>query len=736
MVGGSSHLPFYFSTNMIIDNSKSDIKVVGDIKEFKTSIDPKNLEFITTLLSSNLYSNPEESFIREIVSNAWDSHVEAKTTDKPVIIRFKESYANNSISIRDYGTGLSPERFKEVYCNIGSSTKRESNDFIGGFGIGKYSSLACSNTVYITSYYEGTAYYYVMVKSGNSITTNLLMEKPTKEDNGVDVTIKNIYNLDSYRKALGCIVFFPNIYIDGSSYYYNINHSKIKTFNNFAASSISLHNKILLGNVLYPCNDQLLNKDTRDFLYSIKNIGIVIKFNVGELNITPNRENIIYNANTVSLIEDRVKKAKEELHSIIQSKFGKDYDNIREYYNVMHSGIYYNPITENLDSYNGYLFYPKETKEIFATYKKQDLKEHIYTIRDILNLRLPNFKGSLINDRVYTGKLTFEAISKSLIKSDNIIILEKDTRLMATIKSYIKSKYSDCGIMVNISKSDFKNWVYQNLKIVPKKEIDFIIEGIYEYFTAKATYLNLDTDTEYLKFKDSVIKEKKDSGINKNREAILYTFTAYGYRNKHCFNTLSLAIEYIKNLKSGIILAKMDEDETSLNHIANLKGYKLIKARKDIIEDLKKLNLKCVVDTSYLIKKDPILYKVSAIRKVFKDGINADAAKKLIQSLPDGYLIKEFINILNVYQTYALDRTYIGLSLDITPDKNTEKLCIKFKEYIDKYNSAVRIIDNNSITSSKDLVSAVLLKTKSYRINSKYYNSYKNNNLIKVLCKK
>ena len=142
---------------MIIDTSQGDIEVVGDVKEFKTSIDPKNLEFITTLLSSNLYSDPEQSFIREIVSNAWDSHVEAGTTDVPVIIRFKREDLRWHVTIRDYGVGLSPERFQEVYCNIGSSTKRESNDFIGGFGIGKYSSLACSNTVYITAYYEGTA---------------------------------------------------------------------------------------------------------------------------------------------------------------------------------------------------------------------------------------------------------------------------------------------------------------------------------------------------------------------------------------------------------------------------------------------------------------------------------------------------------------------------------------------------------------------------------------------------
>lgn len=121
---------------MIINADKGNIKVLGDIREFKTSIDPKNLEFITTLLSSNLYSDPEQSFIREIVSNAWDSHVEAGTTDIPVIIRFKRSNDDGcwEVTIRDFGTGLSPEKFQEVYCNIGSSTKRESNEYIGGFG--------------------------------------------------------------------------------------------------------------------------------------------------------------------------------------------------------------------------------------------------------------------------------------------------------------------------------------------------------------------------------------------------------------------------------------------------------------------------------------------------------------------------------------------------------------------------------------------------------------------------
>jgi len=109
-------------------------QVYGDVSSNRVSIDVKNLDFITQILSSNLYSKPLNSFLREIISNAVDSHKEAGTTD-PIILDIGKSSGKLYIRIQDFGTGISRERFDEVYKFIGSSTKRESDEFIGSFGI-------------------------------------------------------------------------------------------------------------------------------------------------------------------------------------------------------------------------------------------------------------------------------------------------------------------------------------------------------------------------------------------------------------------------------------------------------------------------------------------------------------------------------------------------------------------------------------------------------------------------
>lgn len=727
---------------MIINADKGNIKVLGDIREFKTSIDPKNLEFITTLLSSNLYSDPEQSFIREIVSNAWDSHVEAGTTDIPVIIRFKYNTNNWEVTIRDFGTGLSPERFQEVYCNIGSSTKRESNEFIGGFGIGKYSSLACTNTVYITSYYEGTAFLYVMVKSGNTITTNLVMKKPTEEKNGVEVTIKNISNIEPYRKALRYIVFFPNVYVDGIDN--KINNTKLKRFNNFAVASEPIDTKILLGNVLYPCNDKLLSIESKDFLRNIEYSGIVIKFNVGEISITPNRESIIYSSDTISKIEDRIRAAEAELNTMINNKFNKDYDNLYEYYKAISNKICYNPLDDSYYYIKGCYYkengYCSIVNSSTLTFKGSTVLRDCKDFLSIFfNMELPNFKGLFYNDRFYQSKVPYNVQDRTKIKNTQIILIENH-RLTAVAKSWLQENYYDYTVITSFDKTQFINYIefnIRNLKTSPYKDI--LIDYMYDYIMSKVKVINLDTNAKFLAYKDELKSNKIP--VVKIKDFILYIYKNSEYREKKHFKDINCCIKYIKSLKKGVILADMKESD-SWYEIAKARGFVFIRARKEIVDAFYELKPTFLVNKDWVLKEDPIIIKLHTIIESFKDvGMPTSYSSfEMLNTIPLP-LNSKFRDIISFYYKYTGNITYVKAAYKCTKiDSYVKTICEKFKNHIEIYNNLSKEvelkIDGGAESLKGLLMAAVIVKSKAYRINPRVYNKVKNNKLLKVLCRK
>lgn len=731
---------------MIINAEKGDIKVIGDIREFKTSIDPKNLEFITTLLSSNLYSDPEQSFIREIVSNAWDSHVEAGTTDVPVIVRFRKNGVYWEVTIRDFGTGLSPERFQEVYCNIGSSTKRESNDFIGGFGIGKYSSLACSNTVYITSYYNGTAFLYVMVKSGNTITTNLVMKKPTEEKNGVEVTIKNIYNIEPYKRALRYIVFFPNVYIEGIDN--ENNTTKLKRFNNFAAASCRIDPKILLGNVLYPCNESMLSSESKDFLDNIGYSGIVIKFDVGEISITPNRESIIYSSDTVAKINKRISDAKKELDGMVAKRCNRDYDNLYELYLVVRSSIGYDPIDDSYSSVaNRYSMrensYYTTVDTSTITFKGAKLSnDKIDIIKNFFGINLPNIKGLFHNGKFYQTKMPMCVDNRLRTKCKQIVCLTGSTRLTSAAKSWLEDNYSEYTIITNFTKEEFKSYILDTIPILKSTQFlnrDILIGYMYDYIMSNITPINIDTNSDFLSYKAN-IKANKVPTV-KIKDFIIYVQKSKDYRDREYFKDIGHCIEYIKGLKKGVILTDMQGSD-SWYDIANARGLEFIRARKDIVEAFEKLNPTFLVDKEWMITKDPTIVKLHTILKCFDGKIvpTKYSVGNMLETVPES-LKDKFLDIINFYYRFSSANVYVSMArtrcTDV--DEYTEYICKELIKYNDIYNKTCLDIDfppSDRSSLNELLITAVLVKNKAYRISPKAYRNIKNNKLLRVLCRK
>lgn len=213
---------------MEIERKEQTAQMSQDVVQNNVSVEQDNVGFIINLMSSKLYKNRRAAFLREILSNAIDSNAEAKV-ENPVLLRiYLDENREFHVQIRDYGVGLSEERFQNIYVNIGSSTKRKDNTQQGGFGIGRFSALSYANYASVTSFYEGIRYEYAMYHDGDTTSVPKLSEAPTDEPNGVlvDIAFNNIidYEPTSYNALrevkeilalmLGRFSYFQNLYVD------------------------------------------------------------------------------------------------------------------------------------------------------------------------------------------------------------------------------------------------------------------------------------------------------------------------------------------------------------------------------------------------------------------------------------------------------------------------------------------------------------------------------------------
>lgn len=452
------------------------IEQVGDIQNNNVSIDVKNIDFIVTILSTSLYSNPIESFIRETVSNAWDSHVEAGV-DEPVILELgKDTEGNEFCRIQDFGVGLSPERFNDVYRNIGSSTKRSDNSQIGGFGIGRFSALAYSEMVNITTVYNGKKYLYLMYKDGNTVSIDMLHEQDTDERNGLEVKVPIKYgDFDNFTKAIKSqLVYFENLYVIDSSKA-NIdnllegtdsiekeyNNFLIKKYNNFWVNSLDGKKQLnlVLGKVRYPIRLENLDKQ---YPNKIREYPISLKFEIGDLEVTPNREEILYSTDNIKTIEGKLDLALEEIDDLIMQEKSKDYTKFSEYLDALENTQYLTLLKK--DEKEVKLKLSDSKKNLTLNGKAFDGKNFLVIYKTMMGHNLINCQYSFRNGMI---KYNNSSMSIKMIKNQFDRVYLADLGNVKNItKRYIRETFEDGSYFAKVDNIPLKDFIKKSMRHV------------------------------------------------------------------------------------------------------------------------------------------------------------------------------------------------------------------------------------------------------------------------------
>lgn len=288
----------------------------------EVSIDMSNIGLFYDMMSKSIYSNPHGSIVRELVSNGFDAHVEAvkeglylAEDKKPVIIKTFYEEDSYFISFQDFGIGMDEERFKDVYLKYLSSTKRKTNDYMGAMGLGSKSPFSYTESFYILTRHNGVEWYYVMSRGQEGKPKwDLLYKKSTTEVNGT--TIKFIIDGGRYGKDFSKfqdevknqLRYFDDVYVDGLNVENEYEIIDYPTFKYRKDTQVKqMH--IALGKVTYPIDWTILKRP-------IVNVPVGVKFEIGELMITSNRESIRYNDEVIDIINKRIDATLKELASL------------------------------------------------------------------------------------------------------------------------------------------------------------------------------------------------------------------------------------------------------------------------------------------------------------------------------------------------------------------------------------------------------------------------------------
>ena len=330
----------------------SEVVEVTRSKKFETvnyGVDTSNLPMLFSLLRTNLYSNVRGSIIRELVSNVVDAHTEAGKPDAVGEIEWVDQNTLLGIDcqliIRDFGVGLSPERMRTIYGNYLSSTKRDSNDQIGGFGLGSKSPFAYTDSFFVQTVFDGIKYKYLCYIDETQLgSISNLLEVETTEPNGTEIIIpikKPSEDKQSFSQAIqDQLPYFKNLkFINIEKPKTTILHEE-EDFVIVENGIRDLH--IILGTVAYTINYDSMRINH----YGLNYLGccIGLKFGIGELQPTMSREGLFYTEASINKINAKINKVKNRIKSLIEDEMNSQTDYLKWAISVSTktTGVFYN----------------------------------------------------------------------------------------------------------------------------------------------------------------------------------------------------------------------------------------------------------------------------------------------------------------------------------------------------------------------------------------------------------
>ena len=327
---------------------------VKETAKAKISANAKAFE----ILSSTLYSNAILAIVRELCANAKDSHTAAGIPDTQFNVQIPNEL-DPSFKVRDFGTGMTHEFVMNHLNTYFDSTKNESDDEIGGFGLGIKCPFSYTSS-FIISCYDGTnrRVYSYQIGSDGLPEIVFMAETPSTEAKGVEVSVpakkadyeafiyaaaqsiafydvkpkmrgmqEDLLNLEKLYEGTDWAVYKNNKFLTDSEYV-EMGGVVYPVVNDDEMPPHMLQNMLRSGYTAHQAKMMFIQQNRMhhfqhgrgyDEMYS-GNVVMVFKANIGDVNITPNREQLKMTPHTKAFIKAAKDRLRKEVKKSVQVK--------------------------------------------------------------------------------------------------------------------------------------------------------------------------------------------------------------------------------------------------------------------------------------------------------------------------------------------------------------------------------------------------------------------------------
>ena len=540
---------------MKIKTEKKDYQIIG-AKSKTFSVDTDDT-MVIKLLRDKMYKNKIGAVAREVSSNSRDANREAGRGDSPIVISIETesnllSSEDTSITFQDNGIGISPDRMENIFLKYGGSTKRDSNKFTGGFGIGAKTPFAYNDNFFISTIVEEsgvrTEYLYqaIITSDGNSEVSRMieLGSNTTTEQTGTKITVplKSDEDRIKFEKEINFVTRFWTtqpiiknflsresgdekgnvIFEDDMLIAYQEEDNK-ELFN----SDVKI--VALIDEIPYPINHKTLEKEIGVKLGLSNNDTIkwVLKFKTGDITVSGSREDIEYverNLKTIHNTYLSFLKIGRDLITDFQSK-PTTYLEACKYSEALQTYVhrYYNANRTIGDFSVGYLNFLGEVTNAIGKQEKSDERFSNNVLNSLiffdfegeLTVSAFNFHTIIVDDfsldnngRMVKNKgySINQALSKKWGKTKFLLDTPK---VEPTRNARLKLDYADNGYVLikKLTHAQYDNQQYKSISLPEFTRLQKQDEKLYELLNVETTNYS---DIEKLRKEKSASKGKRD----------------------------------------------------------------------------------------------------------------------------------------------------------------------------------------------------------------------------------